>query len=236
MTRTTTDRPRPRPAPDDGLEAVAELVKPRLRGWLHAGTAPLAAAAGIVLVALAPTTSGKLGGAVFLAASLMLFGTSALYHRFTWGPNAEAVLRRLDHVNIYVFIAATYTPIALLALQPPSQTVLLVVIWSCAILGLFFRLCWLGAPRWLYVTLYLVMGWAALGWLPQIYASAGAAVLILIVLGGLLYTVGAVVYGRRRPNPWPRWFGFHEIFHSFTIAAFAAHYTAISLLTYAAVP
>ena len=196
--------------------------------------APLAAAAGIVLVVLAPTTAGKVGGAVFLAASLLLFGISGVYHRFTWGARGEALLRRMDHANIYVFIAATYTPLALLALEPASGNVLLIVIWTAAVLGLVFRLVWLSAPRWLYTALYILMGWAAVGWLPQIYASGGPAVFYLIIVGGLLYTAGAIVYARKRPDPSPRWFGFHEIFHSFTIAAFVAHYTAISILTYAA--
>jgi hemolysin III len=217
----------------EAVEHVGALVKPRLRGWLHAGMAPLAAAAGIVLVVLAPTAPGKIGGAVFLAASLLLFGTSGIYHRGTWQPRAEAVLRRMDHANIYVFIAATYTPLALLALPPASGTLLLILIWSAAALGLLFRLIWLSAPRWLYTALYLVMGWAAVGWLPQIYADGGPAVFYLIIAGGLLYSVGAVVYARKRPDPSPRWFGFHEIFHSCTIAAFVAHYIAISILTYA---
>lgn len=223
---------------DSPVEAVAEFVsttvKPRLRGWLHAGMAPIAAAAGIVLVVLAPTASGKLGGAVFLAASLLLFGISGLYHRFTWGARGEAVLRRMDHANIYVFIAATYTPLALLLLEPPSRNLLLVLIWSAALAGLAFRLVFLGAPRWLYTALYIVMGWAALFWLPQFWVNGGPGVFFLIIAGGLLYTGGAVVYARKWPNPSPRWFGFHEIFHSCTIAAFAAHYIAISIITYRA--
>jgi hemolysin III len=215
------------------VEAKVEAtVKPRLRGWLHAGMAPLAAAAGIVLVALAPTTAGRVGGAVFLAASLLLFSISALYHRFTWGPRGEAWLRRLDHANIYVFIAATYTPMAL-ALDPGSGTPLLILIWIAGIAGLVFRLVWLDAPRWLYTALYVLMGWAAVGWLPQLYGVGGLAVLLLILAGGLLYTAGAVVYARKRPDPSPSWFGFHEIFHSCTIAAFGCHYAAISILTYA---
>ena len=234
VTRTPASRPTDS---DDALEAVGQFVerkvKPRLRGWLHFCMVPLAATAGIVLVVLAPTTPGKVGGAVFLAASLLLFGISGVYHRFTWGARGEALLRRVDHANIYVFIAATYTPLALLALEPASGTVLLIVIWTAAVLGLVFRLVWLSAPRWLYTALYLLMGWAAIGWLPQIHGHGGPAVFYLIIAGGLLYTAGAIVYARKRPDPSPRWFGFHEIFHSFTIAAFVAHYTAISILTYA---
>jgi hemolysin III len=217
------------------VQEVAQAVKPRLRGWLHAGAAPLALAAGIVLVALAPTALGRLGGAVFLAASVLLFGTSGIYHRGTWGPRADGILRRLDHANIYVFIAATYTPLALLLLSGRSRVLLLSLVWAAAVGGLVFRLVWLTAPRWLYTALYIVMGWAALGWLGAFYANGGPAVFILILAGGLCYTVGAVVYGRRRPNPSPAWFGFHEIFHAGTIAGFVCHYVAISLATYGAV-
>jgi hemolysin III len=217
------------------VQQVAQAVKPRLRGWLHAAAAPLALAAGIVLVALAPTGLGRLGGAVFLAASVLLFGTSGIYHRGTWGPRADGILRRLDHANIYVFIAATYTPLALLLLSGGSRVLLLSLVWTAALGGLIFRLVWLSAPRWLYTALYIVMGWAALGWLGPFYTNGGPAVFVLILAGGLCYTVGAVVYGRRRPNPSPAWFGFHEIFHAGTIAGFVCHYIAISLATYAAV-
>jgi hemolysin III len=176
--------------------------------------APLALAAGIVLISLAATPAGVIGGAVFLTASVLLFGTSGVYHRGTWGMRGHAIFRRLDHANIYVFTAATYTPLALILLDGASRVILLALVWSAALGGLCFRLFWLSAPRWLYTVLYLVMGWAALGW-----------------LGGVCYTLGAVVYGRKRPNPSPTWFGFHEIFHAATIAGFACHYIAISMIT-----
>src|SRR5215207_2548389 len=153
------------------VSEVVQAVRPRLRGWLHAGAAPLALAAGIVLVVLAPTTPGRVGGAVFLAASVLLFGTSGIYHRGTWGPRADGILRRLDHANIYVFIAATYTPLALLLLSGDSRIVLLSIIWVAAVGGLVFRLVWLTAPRWLYTALYIAMGWAALGWLGSFYIT-----------------------------------------------------------------
>jgi len=224
-------------APSEALESLdraAQAVKPRLRGWLHAATAPLALVASIVLVSLAPTSAGRIGGAVFLAASVLLFGTSGVYHRGTWSPRGEAILRRLDHANIYVFIAASYTPLALLLLTGQSRVLLLTVIWTAALGGCAFRLLWLSAPRWLYTVLYIVMGWAALGWMGAFYASGGLAVLLLILAGGLCYTLGAVVYGRKRPNPSPTWFGYHEIFHAGTIAGFTCHYVAISLATYSA--
>ncbi|HEY5820576.1 MAG TPA: hemolysin III family protein [Propionibacteriaceae bacterium] len=223
------------PTVSDGAiaEVVAE-VKPRLRGWLHAGMSPLVLAAGIVLITLAPTTTGVIGGAVFLAASVLLFGTSGLYHRRNWGLRGEAVMRRLDHANIYVFIAASYTPLALLMLTGTSRALLLTMIWTAALGGLLFRLFWLSAPRWLYTALYLLMGWASMAWLPAFYRSGGPAVLALILAGGVFYSVGAVVYGRKRPNPSPRWFGYHEIFHAGTVGGFVCHYIAISMLTYAA--
>jgi hemolysin III len=214
---------------------VAQQLRPKLRGWLHTGMAPLALAAGIVLVVLAPTSAGVVGGSVFLAASVLLFGTSGLYHRFYWGARGEAVLRRLDHSNIFVFIAATYTPLALLLLHGSSRVTLLVMIWTAALGGLLFRTFWLSAPRWLYTTLYLVMAWAAAGWMLAFYRAGGTEVVALILAGGAFYTAGAVVYGRKRPDPWPRWFGFHEIFHAATIGGFVCHYIAISLVTYAAV-
>jgi hemolysin III len=216
----------------DKLDDVAQIVKPKLRGWLHAGMAPLATAGGIVLVALAPDASSRAAAAIYLAASLLLFGTSAIYHRFTWGPRGDAILRRMDHANIYLFIAATYTPIAVLMLSPRSAATLLAIIWSAALAGLLFRLFWLSAPRWLYTALYLAMGWAALFWLPQILANGGVAVFTLIIAGGLLYTIGAIVYARKSPDPSPTWFGFHEIFHACTILAFACQYVAISIAMY----
>jgi hemolysin III len=212
------------------LVDVLAVVKPRLRGWLHAGMAPLALAAGIVLISLAKTPAGVVGGAVFLTASVLLFGTSGVYHRGTWGARGQAILRRMDHSNIYVFIAATYTPLALILLDGASRMILLVLIWSAAVGGLLFRL-WLSAPRWLYTVLYIAMGWSALGWLGAFYHAAGPAVLILILAGGICYTLGAIVYARKRPDPSPAWFGYHEIFHVGTIAGFVCHYAAIFMIT-----
>jgi hemolysin III len=217
---------------ETSLTEVLAVVKPRLRGWLHAAMAPVALAAGIVLVCLAATPVAIVGAAVFLAASVLLFGTSGVYHRGTWRTRGEAVLRRMDHSNIFVFIAATYTPLALILLDGASRLILLTGIWAAAVGGSFFRLFWLSAPRALYTALYVVMGWTALGWLGAFYQAAGPAVVILVLAGGVCYTLGAVVYGRMRPNPSPTWFGFHEIFHTATIAGFACHYVAISMISY----
>jgi hemolysin III len=184
-----------------------------------------------VLISLAKTPAGVVGGAVFLTASVLLFGTSGVYHRGTWGARGQAILRRMDHSNIYVFIAATYTPLALILLDGASRMILLVLIWSAAVGGLLFRLLWLSAPRWLYTVLYIAMGWTALGWLGAFYHAAGPAVLILILAGGICYTLGAIVYARKRPDPSPAWFGYHEIFHVGTIAGFVCHYAAIFMIT-----
>lgn len=218
-------------AVSSAAEKVAEAIKPRLRGWIHAGTFPVALVASIVLVILAPPVAGKVACAVFGLSACLLFGTSAVYHRGTWSPKANAVLRRMDHSNIFVFIAATYTPMALTLLEGSSRVTLLSIAWGAAILGLGFRIGWLGAPRWLYTILYLAMGWVALGWLPTFWRTGGPAIFFLILGGGLLYSIGAVVYARKFPNPSPKWFGFHEIFHACTIGAFACHYTAIAMAT-----
>lgn len=231
---TPLHRSSPAESAGEQVQEVIRQVKPKLRGWLHAGWTPFAVAAGIVLIAVAPTGLGKIGGAVFLAASLLLFGTSGIYHRFYWGPKAEAVLRRMDHANIFVFIAATYTPLALMLLHGTDRVILLSLVWGAAVLGLLFRLFWLSAPRALYTVLYLAVGWAAVGWMPQFWTNGGPAVVALIAAGGVLYSIGAVVYGTKKPNPSPRWFGFHEIFHACTILAFTCHYIAISIATYAA--
>lgn len=216
--------------------SLADAVKPKLRGWLHLGAFPLVIAGAIVLVVLAPTTAGRIGSAIFGLTAALLFGTSALYHRGTWSPQANLLLKRFDHSNIFLIIAGSYTPLTLLLLPPHQATVLLSLVWTGAILGVLFRVFWVSAPRWLYTPAYILLGWAAVLYLPQFAANGGPAILTLIVLGGVLYTVGGVVYALKRPNPSPGWFGFHEIFHACTVLAFVAHYIAISLAVYAALP
>lgn len=213
-------------------------VKPRLRGWLHAATAPLTLAAGIVLVALSPTASTRVGSALFAGTALVLFTVSAIYHRGTWSPRTWSVLRRLDHSNIFLLIAGSYTPFTLLLLEGRTQLLMLSLAWGGAVLGVLFRVFWTGAPRWLYTPIYIAMGWAAVFFLPDFLAGArpygdlGIAVFVLIAVGGGLYTLGGIVYGLKRPDPFPRWFGFHEVFHTFTILAFVSHYVGVSLATY----
>ena len=210
------------------VNANAE-IKPTWRGWIHAGTFPVAIAAGIVLIALADGAAAKGACAIFMATSVLLFGNSALYHRFNWGPRTKAVLKRIDHANIMLLIAGTYTPIAVLALPPQKGTVLLVLVWTGALLGILFRVFWINAPRWLYVALYLLLGWAAVMYLVDLL-EANVAMMVLVIIGGLLYTGGAVCYALKKPNPWPGRFGFHEIFHVCTVLAFLCHWTACLLI------
>jgi hemolysin III len=219
-------------------DKMAEL-KPRLRGWLHAGSIPFVLSAGIVLIVLSPTAATEAGSAVFTGSALLLFGVSAIYHRGTWQPAVWALLRRLDHSNIFILIAGTYTGYAMSLLHGHARVYLLVGIWAGAVLGVAFRVFWTDAPRWLYTPIYIALGWFAVFFIPDFIHGARhlgtateVAVAALTVAGGVLYTVGGVTYGLKRPNPKPEWFGFHEVFHTFTILAFAANYAAISLATY----
>lgn len=220
--------------PDDDLPLDTDLagIKPHLRGWIHAGVAPLVLAASIVLVALSPTPQAKWSTAVFGLSAVMLFGTSAIYHRGRWSPRVAGVLRRLDHTNIFLIIAGTYTPLAVLLLPADTARTLLLIVWSGALVGLLARVFWLGAPRWVYVPVYVALGWVAVWFLPEFWRAGGPAIVWLVAAGGLAYTLGAVVYGLKRPNPSPRWFGFHEIFHVLTVVGYTCHYIAVSMASY----
>jgi len=225
--------PTPSAAPAGGhLAETLSAAKPRMRGWLHAGSFPLVVAAGAVLVALAPTSASRAAAAVFAASAVLLFGTSALYHRLPWTARAHGRLKRLDHSNIFLLIAGTATPLAVTMLAAGTARALLTVVWVGAVAGVLFRVFWVGAPRWLYVPLYVLLGWASVGFVGEYARVGGWLVAALVLAGGVLYTAGAVVYGTRRPDPAPRWFGFHEVFHACTVVAFALHYTAISIATY----
>lgn len=209
--------------------SAADAVKPKLRGWIHAGTFPLVLAASIVLVALSPTTAARVSTTVFGITACLLFGTSAIYHRGTWSDRVAGILRRADHSNIFLIIAGTYTPLAVLLLPEQTAAILLWTVWSGALLGLAARIIWLNAPRWVYVPIYIALGWVAVWFMPAFLENGGPAILWLVIAGGLAYTLGAVVYGLKRPNPSPRWFGFHEIFHVLTVVGFGCHYAAILL-------
>ena len=212
-------------------EQIADAVKPRLRGWIHAGMFPLATAASIVLVVLAPTPPLTIACAVFGLAAMLLFGTSAVYHRGTWSPRVAGILRRMDHTNIFLVISGTYTPLAVALLPASTARTLLIIVWSGALVGMLARVFWLNAPRWVYVPVYIALGWVAVWFLPAFWRAptGGPEVVWLVAGGGLAYTLGAVVYGLKRPNPSPRWFGFHEIFHALTVVGFTCHYVAAAL-------
>lgn len=208
-------------------------VRPHLRGWLHAGASPLVLAAGIVLVCLAPTTPSRWTAVIYSATGVILFTTSAVYNLGTWQARGQAILKRLDHGNIYLIIAGTYTPIAALALEGWRHDLFLIGAWIGATLGIAFRVLWIHAPRALYTGLYIAMGWAIAPFMGALFA-ASVAVGVLTLTGGVLYTIGGVVYGLKKPDPNPTWFGFHETFHAFTICAWTCQYIAISFLTYRA--
>jgi hemolysin III len=217
-------------AMDDAAVRIAELltIKPKWRGWIHTVTAPFALAAGLLLVILAPTPGLKIASAVYAFTGVLLFGVSAVYHRGNWSPGVKIVLKRLDHTNIMLVIAGSYTPLAWALLERPKAELLLWIIWSGAILGVLFRLLWTDAPRWLYVPIYIALGCGSLFYLPDFFA-ANVASAVLVCVGGALYIAGAVFYALKKPNFSYKHFGFHELFHAFTVFAFAAHFIAIAI-------
>ena len=220
------------------MEALATTVaelKPRLRGWLHAYAAAISIAAGAALIAVAAALRGGAAGAttaIYAATVTLLFGTSALYHRLNWKPAAHRRMKRLDHSMIFVFIAGTYTPIAVLTLDRSAAIAVLVAVWTGALFGVALQTAWTSAPRWLSAPCYIALGWVAVFVFPQLLHNAGIAAFVLIAVGGLIYTVGGVVYAVKRPNPWPGVFGFHEVFHLCTLVAAACHYIAIWLAVF----
>jgi hemolysin III len=219
------------------LRRKAEIparVKPRLRGILHAVAFPLALAAGIVLISLAPTGAGRLAVAIYSVSAWAVFGTSATYHLGRLSGRSLAVLARVDRSTIFVLIAATYTPFALLALRGDPQMGLLGVVWGGASAGVLASVLWGHPPRWVFTSLCVLLGWVGAFFLPELLRGAGVAAVVLVVVGGGLYSLGGLVYAARRPNPAPRVFGFHEVFHALTIAAFATQYVAVSLVVYLA--
>ncbi len=211
-----------------GPLADALAVKPLWRGWIHAVATPLAVAAGIVLVALAPTPGLRVASAIYAFTGMLLFGVSAVYHRGNWSPKVKVVLKRLDHTNIMLVIAGSYTPLAWALLERDKAETLLWVIWGGAVAGVLFRNLWVDAPRWLYVPIYVALGLGSVFYMPDFFAADLPAA-VLICVGGILYIAGAVFYGIKKPNFSLRVFGFHELFHAFTVAAFAAHFIAIML-------
>lgn len=207
-----------------------------MRGWLHAYAFGVAVVCGIVLSSLAAARPGRAPLAscvIYSIAVCALFGTSALYHRRVWSPLGYRVMRRLDHSMIFIFIAGTYTPLCVLLLSASQATLILAIVWGGAIAGVGLKLVVINAPRWLSAPLYIALGWVAIAVLPQIMRSGGVTTLVLLVVGGVAYSVGAVFYALRRPNPWPTVFGHHEFFHACTLVAAVCHHIAIYFALYA---
>ncbi|MFL6131069.1 MAG: hemolysin III family protein [Mycobacteriales bacterium] len=212
------------------------LVRPRLRGWLHVWAFGVSVAAGIVLVSVVGATEGAqtaLATSVYALTVSLLFGTSAVYHRVTWStPARRALVARLDHSMIFLFIAGTYTPFALLAMPERTGRTVLVVVWAGAVAGVLLKTSWITAPRWLTVPVYIGLGWVAVFVFPDLLRHGGVAAVVLIAVGGVVYTIGGVVYALKRPDPRPLVFGFHEVFHLCTVVAATCHMVAVWLAVY----
>jgi len=223
-------------APVTTMTPAPSLVTPRMRGWIHFWSFIGAAIAAAVLVTLAASTvsaRAAVDTAVYGVTVCGVFGVSALYHRRSWRtPQAKMWMKRLDHSMIFVFIAGSYTPFALLCMPERTGNIVLAVVWVGAALGVALKMAWPDAPRWLGVPLYLALGWVAVFVLPDLLHHAGVAALVLLLVGGLFYSLGGVTYGTRWPNPWPSTFGFHEVFHAATVLAALCHYIAIWLAIY----
>ncbi|MCX6462531.1 MAG: hemolysin III family protein [Pseudonocardiales bacterium] len=213
--------------------ATPPLVKPRMRGWLHLWSFAVSIAACATLIAVSASLVGAgaaLATTVYSVTILGLFGTSALYHRRTWrDPRSRAIMKRLDHSMIFLFIAGTYTPVAALTMEPATARFVLTVVWVGALAGVVLKMSWPHAPAWVGVPIYLALGYVAVFVLPDLLRGGGVAALVLLLVGGLLYTIGALIYAFRWPNPWPRTFGFHEFFHAATVLAAICHHVAIWL-------
>jgi hemolysin III len=214
------------------VAGVRDLVKPRMRGYLHQYAFLSCLVTGVVLVSLAPDARARIGAVIYAVCLAGLFGISAAYHRRDWGERAHRVMARLDHSMFFVFIAGTYTPFALLVLHGATAVVVLAVVWTGAMLGVLTQVLWLHAPRYAVLPLYLVLGWTAVFIIPQLL-HAGVASFVLLCVGGAAYTVGGIVYAMRRPDPAPKVFGYHEVFHAMTCVAALCHYIAISFAVYA---
>ena len=208
------------------------MEKPKLRGIVHLVMSPLSLVAGLILITLANELRGRITLGIFTLTAVTLFTCSALYHRVAWNDRNKAIWRRIDHSNISILIAGTYTPFAVYLLQPSQTKTLLIVAWGGAILISLLRIFWLSAPRWLYVAGYISLGWAAVFYMPAFLNSGGIAIFVLILIGGVLYSAGGVIYALKKPNFSINWFGFHELFHALTAAAFICHFIAAVLTVY----
>ncbi|HYZ28177.1 MAG TPA: hemolysin III family protein, partial [Thermoleophilaceae bacterium] len=197
---------------ESALEFARDEVVPRLRGLLHAWAFWFALAAAVALIALAPDARARIAAVIYGFGLCALFGASAIYHRWRGNPRWKPILRRIDHSTIFIFIAASYTPISLLVLDEPLREVVLASVWLGALAGVAMSIAWIDAPRVLVALCYVAVGWVAIVSLPQLFSSRGLAMPLLLVGGGILYSLGAAAYATKKPNPWPRTFGFHEVF------------------------
>ncbi|WP_372451887.1 PAQR family membrane homeostasis protein TrhA [Catellatospora tritici] len=225
MTSLTTRRP-----------SLTGLSRPRMRGLLHVYGFFAAVGCGTLLVGVAatrPGTAPAVSTAIYSATACALFAVSGLYHRRAWTERGYQVMRRLDHAMIFVFIAGTYTPLCVLLLDQAKATALLTIVWAGALAGGGLSVIWPNARRSVFALLYLAMGWAAVVILPDVAEAGGMAALILLAVGGIVYSAGAVLFALRRPDPWPAVFGHHEVFHACTLVAALCHYIAISLAVFA---
>ncbi len=216
------------------MHEVAELIKPRLRGVLHEAAFAVSLITGTALIILANGTRATVAASIYAASVALLFGTSAAYHRGSWSPRARGVMERLDHSMIFVLIAGSYTPFCLVVLTGSVRWVVFGIVWGGAIVGVVSRNVFSRRPRWLSTGLYLGLGWVAVVVMPALLREGGPAVLTMLIAGGVAYSVGGVVYARKKPDPSPQWFGYHEIFHALTLLAFVFHYIAISIALYRA--
>jgi hemolysin III len=207
------------------------IAPPKLRGWFHLAATPLVIIASLVLFILSGEPF-KFAVALYSLTAIMLFSVSAIYHRVPWIPRKKKIWRRWDHANINLLIAGSYTPFAVALLEPTDRNILLSVIWIGALSGVAIRVFWVGAPRWLYVANYLILGWVAVIYTPQLYKEGGLWVIIPILVGGLLYSIGAIFYALKLPGRNAKYFGFHELFHIFVLAAWISQYLAVSFAIY----
>ncbi len=205
-------------------------VKPLLRGVMHQAAFFLALGAGTLLVVGTSGTLNRISAAFFVCAALWMFGASALYHRVRWGPSARRWMRRVDHAGVYLMIAGSYTAYGLLVLSGAWRVAVLAVVWGGVTAAIALRFVWLEAPGWLAVTLGVSLGWVGVVALPKVFTVLGLAGFGLLLAGGLLYTLGGIVYAIGRPNPFPRAFGFHEVFHALVVVAVACQYAALALV------
>jgi hemolysin III len=218
----------PTPASPTPVGAAAATVKPRMRGWLHLGAFVATCIAGPILIAQAPTPGATAALVVYVLSIAALFGVSAAFHLIHWSPAARRRMRRADHSTIFVAIAGTYTAVAGLALTGWAQTAILIIAWGGAAVGIALRQLWLDAPKWAVALPYVVVGWCALLVVPQLVRSLGGVGFVLLLAGGAAYTVGALVYARRKPDPWPAVFGYHEVFHLCTVIGAGLHFYVVA--------